>query len=331
MFVSEVFLDSYLQIAQSVLRTTRRPMSARAILDMAYQAGVVPTHLYGKTQQKTLQARLSEDILHHRETSLFYRTEPGHFFLIEFLDDPTIPEIWKNKFPARRRTRDLKRDNTLAVKNSFLANWKNIKADFHDFFKTADTEGALAYLHPDEMSDRGYSSAWTFSLVLRNDCALAYRIGRYRDDRESFTNKRSIGFPGALAADDASLFSYDGLGAEDCAISVLSYDLDLSLSAFRDDSGSRPDIDGVMVVESEASDFDLVILLVWNCPDWFEPTTRRLSLNEPHWLSTTTLHNDLDDFEPWSSKILKGFTTSNEKKELGKENNIRSTNRISKV
>ena len=78
-------LDSYLQVAQSVLRSTRRPMSARAILDVAYAAGIIPAHLYGKTQQKTLQARLSEDILHHREVSAFYRTEPGQFFLAELL------------------------------------------------------------------------------------------------------------------------------------------------------------------------------------------------------------------------------------------------------
>lgn len=105
-------MDSYLQIAQAVLRSARRPMGAKAILDLAYQADVVPKHLYGKTQQKTLQARLSEEILHHRGTSPFYRTEPGQFFLTEFLDADDIPEEWKKPFPARRRTRDLTRDNT---------------------------------------------------------------------------------------------------------------------------------------------------------------------------------------------------------------------------
>ena len=104
-------MDSYLKIAEVVLRSAHRPMSAKAILDVAYKAGVVPTHLYGKTQKKTLQARLSEDILRHRDTSLFYRTEPGQFFLSEFLSDPTIPDDYKVPFPARRRTRDLKRSD----------------------------------------------------------------------------------------------------------------------------------------------------------------------------------------------------------------------------
>ncbi|CFW99570.1 protein of unknown function [Candidatus Filomicrobium marinum] len=321
-------MDSYLQVAQAVLRSTRRPMSARAILDVAYKAGVVPPHLYGKTQQKTLQARLSEDILHHRETSAFYRTEPGQFFLVEFLDDPTIPEEWKTKFPARRRTRDLKRDNTLGVKRSFLKRWCKRESDFHEFFRAADAEGALAYLHPDDMAGHDYCATWTFSMVFRNDCVLAYRIGRYRDDRDAFANRRSVGFQGALAVDDTSLFSHDALGAEDCSISVLVQDLDLSLSTFYGESATRPEIDCVMVVENGCSDIDLVIVTTWNCPDWFEPTTRRLSLNEPRWLCTSVLHNDLKDFEPWSAMILAGWGPSKERRGFGKKNNNKPTNRL---
>ena len=296
-------MDSYLQIAQTVLRTARRPMGAKAILDIAYQAGVVPAHLYGQTQQKTLQARLSEDILHHRETSPFYRTEPGQFFLTEFLEDDTIPSEWKTPFPARRRTRDLTRDNTLAVKRSFLAAWRQHRSDADAFFTAADTAGALSYMHPSEMEERGYCSTWTFSMVVRENCTLAYRVGRYRDDRDTYAKRRCIGFPGALNVADANLFSRDPLGAEDCAIAVLVQDLDISLASFDGSSKRRPQIEHVMVVETSET-LDVVIVLTWRCPKWFEPTTRRLSLNDPHWLSTSIRHNNLDDFEPWSSAIL---------------------------
>lgn len=324
-------MDSYLQVAQTVLKSTRRPMSARAILDLAYKAGVVPSHLHGKTQQKTLQARLSEDILNRRESSAFFRTEPGHFFLVEFINDPEIPEEWKTKFPARRRTRDLKRENTLGVKKSFVERWRRSKCDFHDFFQQADEEGALSYLHPDEMRGSGYCSAWTFSIVLRKDCVLAYRIGRYRDDRDAFANKRSIGFPGALAMEDASLFSADHLGAQECSVSVLAQDLDLSLSTFDHSSTNRPRIDSVMVVEAERNEIDLVILLHWDCPDWFEPTTRRLSLNEPHWLCTSVLHNDMEDFEPWSTRVLAEWSESKEQARVGKKEYNRAADSVSKV
>lgn len=279
-------------------------MSAQAILAAAYEAGVVPTHLYGRTQHKTLQARLSEDILHRREASAFYRTEPGHFFLVELLPDPDIPKDWKTPFPARRRIRDLKRNNTLSVRKSFVSRWKRKRTVFESFFEHAAAENAMAYLHPDEMEQRGYCSTWTFSLVLRKDHALAYRIGRYRDNRDAFANKRSIGFPGALTADDLSLFSRADLGAAQCAVSVLSHDLDLSRSVFDSPETEYPAIERLLIIESDTRDFDLVIVLVWPCPDWFEPTTKRLSLNDLQWLNTTARHNDLSDFEPWSSKLL---------------------------
>lgn len=323
-------MDSYLQIAQKVLRSARRPMGAKAILDVAYQAGVVPKHLHGKTQQKTLQARLSEEILHHRETSPFYRTEPGQFFLTEFLEDDGIPDEWKFPFPARRRTRDLTRNNTLAVKRSFLSKLRKRRVGADAFFDTAEAAGAIAYMHPDEMKDRGYCSTWTFSMVVRDDCTLAYRVGRYRDDRDTYAKRRSIGFPGTLTVDDVSLFSSDRLGAEDCAAAVLIQDLDLSHASFNGSGKRRPKIEHVMVVEADAV-LDVVIVLTWRCPEWFEPTTRRLSLNDPHWLCTSIRHNDLDDFEPWSSMILEEQAMVGERKSLGQETDHKPASRLSRL
>jgi HB1, ASXL, restriction endonuclease HTH domain len=84
-------LDAYLQIAESILKIERRPLSARAILAAAYRHGLVPMHLHGNTQHKTLGARISEDIITLHDDSLFFRTAPGRFFLREFLTDVTDP------------------------------------------------------------------------------------------------------------------------------------------------------------------------------------------------------------------------------------------------
>ena len=78
-------MNSYLQIAQSVLQKSRQPLSAREILDAAYRLQLVPEHLFGKTQYKTLQARLSEDLLRNRKRTIFARTGPGRFVLREQL------------------------------------------------------------------------------------------------------------------------------------------------------------------------------------------------------------------------------------------------------
>ena len=100
-------MDSYLEIAERVLKAARRPMTAKGILNAAYRAEIVPDHLHGKTQTKTLQARLSEDILHCKRDGRFFRTKPGYFFLTKFESDPIISDKFKDHFSARRRTRDL--------------------------------------------------------------------------------------------------------------------------------------------------------------------------------------------------------------------------------
>jgi hypothetical protein len=297
-------LDSYLEIAQTVLKAARRPMNPKAMLDMAYEAGVVPPQLRGRTQHKTLQARLSEDILNNRDTSAFYRTEPGQFALKTFLDDPTLPQEWKMPFPARRRTRDLKRSNALGLRKS-VARTIGARMKLYDaVFERAEADGAIAAMHPDDMDAKGYCAVWTFSIVRRAECVLAYRVGRYRDDRDAFADRRSIGFLGALSADDVSLFSRDRLGIVDCATTVLQYDLDLSLATFDGVDKRRPAIDGVIAVEGLNGTLDVVVILSWTCPDWFEPTTRRLSLNDPNWLCSRTRVNDMADFEPWSARVL---------------------------
>lgn len=108
-------MDAYLQIAESVLKIERRPLSPRAILAAAYRHGLVPMHLHGDTQHKTLGARISEDIIALHDDSLFFRTAPGRFFLREFLTDVTIPEENRQPVATRRRFRELMRGPALAV------------------------------------------------------------------------------------------------------------------------------------------------------------------------------------------------------------------------
>lgn len=303
-------MDSYLEIAHRVLKASRRPMSAKGILDAAYRAQIVPDHLKGQTQHKTLQARLSEDILYHRNASMFYRTEPGVFFLCELMSDPDIPEKYKERFPARRRTRDLQKESPLGISRAFLREWQsNVRSEnVSDVFRAAEENDAFRYLSSSDNDD--YATVWTFSLVRRRSEVLSYRIGRYRDDRDAFANKRTVGFPGAITASDRSLFSQDDYGATDNALNVLLLDLDISLQSFTDANPSKPE--PLFAFEAEGDDGIMVLLVVleWTCPDWFEPTTRRLSLNDPCWLDLTAPPNNLDDFEPWSRTALRNFVAA---------------------
>lgn len=283
-------------------------MSARGIIAAAYNAGIVPDHLYGKTQYKTLQARISEEILYNRKNTLFYRTEPGMFFLTEFISDPSIPQKFKNPFPARRRTRDLLNQPSLALSASYVSSERfMLFHDWHDLLKDAEQRNALSYIDP-KTADDEYAMIWSFSLVRREHSVLTYRIGRYRDGRDQFANRRTIGFPGIVGFTDNTLFSEGDYGAGDGALDALLTDLDLSLRAFTHAGKVElPTPVDVLRIDEKLAKPIVLLIMQWNCPDWFEPTSRRLSLNDVCWLDLSLRVNNINDFEPWSRAALESL------------------------
>ncbi|WP_020096456.1 HTH domain-containing protein [Methylobacterium sp. 285MFTsu5.1] len=298
-------MDSYLEIAQQVLRASRRPMSAAGILDSAYAAGIVPTRLYGRTQVKTLQARLSEDVLYSPH-SAFFRTEPGYFFLNELVADPTIPVKFKEKFEARRRIRDLHVAPFLGIDETFVSTCgADLMHNWVGFAGAAEKCNAIHYLSS-KKETRGALIVWTFSVVRRGSEVLSYRTGRYRNNRDTFMDKKTIGFPGVLSYYDLTLFSDGDYGARENSLNAIKWDLDISAIAMH--GGSLPDpkpLGSLRVRQDDKRDV-LLIVMDWSCPAWFEPTTRRLSLNDPRWLDLKT-HNNFDDFEPWTRATLDVF------------------------
>ena len=286
-------------------------MSASAILEAAYKAGIVPSHLYGKTQQKTLQARLSEEILEHKRNCTFFRTEPGIFFLTELISDPSIPEKYKNVFPARRRTRELFNAPALAIKKSLLDESHGIRSnDWLELLDEARREDAIRYVHPKDV-DAEYLLVWSFSLVRRHQNTLGYRVGRYRDDRDLYANRKTIGFPGLLNTDSHTLFSMRDFGATECATESIFTDLDLSANSFDGlDSVAPPEITNILIVDEHLNKPVLLLVMQWQCPNWLEPTSRRLSLNNLGWLDISRAPNDLEDFEPWSQATLEALQTT---------------------
>jgi len=273
-------------------------------MEAAFQSGIVPTHLFGRAQHKTLQARLSEDILQNRLESRFFRTDPGRFFLSDFRSDPSIPDEFKDPFHARRRTRDLGKDGALALDKTYAVNLDARRFEnWRSLLKDADSNGALK--HVDSRSDRGdLVFIWAFSIVRRDNQVLCYKIGKYRDDRGAFANCKSIGFSDLVSYDNASLFSED-MGITECGLNTVLTDLDLSKSAFGDQTDiSRPMISFVRLAHIGGDEPVILFIMEWECPTWFEPTARRLSLNEVRWIDGTHMPNDIDAFEPWSAAAL---------------------------
>ena len=301
-------MSTYLTIAELVLKKAKRPLSARSILKKAYDAGLVPDQLYGKTQDKTLQARLSEDILHRRDHSPFFRTRPGTFFLRQFLTDPTLPVEFRREMTARRRTRELLRGPALAVDGEALTRLlgdSNCWAAEHAL-STISGEGIYSYIDP-KRADRKYPLLWAVSAVMKDRKVLCYRVGRYRDDRDSFVHKRTIGFAALVLEEDRNLFDASGFGIADSGLAAVATDLDIPISMSsnaRDGFGHSVKF---LAWCHDAARSDLLAFIEVRAPSWFEPSTSRLSLNDLDWLDLDVPPNNLDDFDPWSRTLLSCF------------------------
>jgi hypothetical protein len=298
-------LSSYLEIAEKVLLSERRPLTARAILRRAYSWGIAPHHLYGKTQHKTLQARLSEDILHRREHSAFFRTRPGYFFLREFITDLSIPAEFRQPIIARRRTRDYFTGPALSLKYKNAEELINGASYVEpSVIQQIARLGAYHYVDP-KKAGKDDVLLWAVSALTRPGRVLSYRIGKYRDNRVSFLNKRSIAFTSLVPESSHTLFDRDSLGVTDSALLAVATDLDIPVTeASTAASKFEHSVRFAAWQREEGGPQNLFIFVEVCAPDWFEPSSARLSLNEMHWLDLTSPPNNWMDFDPWSQSIL---------------------------
>ncbi len=296
-------MDAYLRIAEDVLKTVRRPLGPRAMLVQAYRQGIVPKHLHGRTQFKTLGARISEDILKKRDGSLFFRTQPGRFFLREFLTEETLPEEYRQPIIARRRVRELVRGPALAIRLAHLSNLAASNVINRDRLlkfinKTYDCYDDYRYLREDSVF------IWSFVLVKRENLVLSYRLGRYRDDRDSFMTHRSIGFKTLVVEHERTLFNLTDMGIVDAGVKATTIDLDIPVIQSKNADTKPAKICHFLVSQTTNETKDILAVVEYECPGWFEPMRRRLAINDLDWLDLHQPVNNIDDFDPWSKLVL---------------------------
>ncbi|MBS87897.1 MAG: hypothetical protein CMN64_08460 [Sphingobium sp.] len=294
--------NSYLTIARMVLQAVRRPLTPRQIMLEAYKSGFVPEHLHGRTQHKTLQARLSEDILRERDRSAFFRTAPGKFFLREFISDEQLPVQFRTPIVARRRIRDLPKKGILALKKIAVEHILRDKDLSEHEFQVLVRSHQTHYLQNIQEIRSDDILVWSFVIVARGNQILSYRQGQYREGRDAFRQKRCIGFYNLVTGNDLTLFDQDDHGILGSGIKAVSMDLDLPIQSMED--AARMSRCGFVYSRTDGRG-DLLGLIKYDCPDWFEPIGRRLSLNDLAWLDATHVPNDPNDFDPWSQLMLK--------------------------
>ena len=295
-------MDSYLEIARTVLKRTRRPLSARQILKTALQMQLVPRELYGRTQHKTLQARLASDILRLRLNSSFYRTGPGRFFLRAFQSDPTLPVRYKREYQAPLRAAQLGRFDVIA------------------FPRTALRDLALQMPMPFEAS-RLFALPWRFARLhsLRRDTQLVpfrFLLLLMANDRLFVDNRQhtvaagdlhtrsTMGIEGFVRSSDPSLFSKDAFGLIDAAARVLFEHLGLPSHLWpKLEETSRWSRPHAFIDPDERSNNDLIVYLSFQCSGISEITEAVDARLSAEWIPTPVKINDLGRFDKWSARL----------------------------
>jgi hypothetical protein len=297
---------SYLEIAERVLAEVRRPLSTRELMDEAYIRGVVPPHLHGRTQFKTFGARLSEDILRFREKSRFYRAQPGRFFLSRFLNDTSLPMEFRRPITAKRRTRELKMRDVLCLPKTELerfsaAGGQSVKPSV---MQSLFDPRVLQYASDVESVSQDCLPVAAFVVVMRNTFALSYRQGRYRESRDSFQEKRSIGFTTYVSGHDNSLFDGADHGSARAGLAAMAIDLDLHTG--RDGFALNASSELLFFVEPccEGEPSAILAVVKYEVADEFEPLTKRLAINDLRWENLERGINNIEDFDPWSKHII---------------------------
>lgn len=288
-------MNSYLQIAQSVLQKSRQPLSAREILDAAYRLQLVPEHLFGKTQYKTLQARLSEDLLRNRKRTIFARTGPGRFVLREQLSKTKTDN---DEYVAPLRAYQLKQfDVICAAQEDIDAMWTAgaTVAPFSGLAKAFTRQLPLLEVEKEP-------SLIHIRLLVTIKC-----LDKFLSMNSMLTaneaSGRSLGFGGYLKGMDADLFSTDPFGFDEASRRTLAEQTTLS----------KEDLDGLTSLmadhslqcikrlnQDEAGN-SVVLLTSYECSEPDKLLSHIPTHRSPRWVQVPSGINNYENLEPVST------------------------------
>ena len=134
---------------------------------------------------------------------------------------------------------------------------------------------------------------------------LTYRHGRYREGRDAFLRRRSIGFFTLVVDKDVDLFDEGDHGIVTSGIRAIAIDLDLPHIVFSEEYyRSSTAVTDLVVAEDAHGRSDLLAVVSMDCPAYFEPLTRRLAINDLNWIRLDVPINHIEDFDPWSHIVF---------------------------
>lgn len=297
--------DNYLEAARVVLHARGEPLSAREILDEARKYGFLASHLHGATMHKTLQARLSEDILEHRFRSAFYRTSPGVFFLRELSNDPDISSKVTREFLATRRRKSLRRQRVLCAPMAIVRNLPASTRDTSQFQRLFESEHASYIVKETANSDPSLAQLTTFCSMIMDGKILVHDIGAYAARNNSHDRSTVLGFKSYVSEFDIDLLNDDSLGLRrNASRELLRYIFLLDDSITDIDIMSRMQVVGTVIHENIVA--SIITFDAGQFPFELRGRRKPLDLNRPQWLELSRAASlRLDSLSSAALRIIK--------------------------
>jgi hypothetical protein len=189
---------TYLWVAETVLRRRGRPLKAREIVNYGIEDGLFADREISKTPQKSMQARLSIDILIKGGESKFLRTGRGLFFLRDMLTGLHRNEA--HEYTAIRRNPIPLSENVLVVS---CDGYKDV-LDFQgiDLLHAERLEKLLSsrYLKYVQRTvaetDNDLKQFVTYTIIQNQTRILCFRRGQYNRAASFLRGALCVGFGG---------------------------------------------------------------------------------------------------------------------------------------
>jgi hypothetical protein len=298
--------DAYLNVAERVLLTYRRPMRPNEIIQQAYAQGLLPWHLHGARQDKTLHARISEDIARNPGDGRFFRTGPGIFFLHELVADNKVPDAYKHPFYAPPRKKELRKDRILSLElNSKIVDEAPKIIEIKTITEALDS-GKYSYKNFGDLTDAiDQAAIHSFVIVFNEGMVLSYRCGKFTPAADPLYGLRSIGLGGTVYATDLDLLFESMHGIIASGINELGYGIGLPrklAEQARYGNQVKPYICTILS-KNQKRPAVLQVVMAYLCPADFKPSKAALSVNDLRWVPVKNVINDLDYYDETSRML----------------------------